>query len=84
MNGRRKAELPRVRVEVVTDRTAEIRGKGVHRVLERLQCPKQYQYRPPSGGRPCWTIPAQYARDVEAMAEHMGGSAEIDRQQVLQ
>jgi hypothetical protein len=70
-------------VSIVTEHTAEVRGDGVHRVLERLKVPAQFQYLPPSGGSKCWTVPARHARDVEAMAEHLGGTAEVDRQAVL-
>lgn len=80
---RRKAVPPMVTVAVVTEYTAEVRGDGVFRVLERLQCPKQFVYRPPSGGSACWAIPVRHVSDVEAMAEHLGGGAVVDGQQVL-
>jgi hypothetical protein len=80
---RRRRPPPRICVQVVTEHTAEVRGDGVFRVLEQMQCPRQFQYRPPSGGGPCWTIRRRDATDVEAMTEHLGGSCIIDGQQAL-
>lgn len=80
---RRPPRRSRLRIEITTLYTAEIRGVGAGRVLERLHVPRQYMYRPPSGGSPCWTVPARHARDVEAMTESLGGSVVIDGQQVL-
>ena len=80
---RRRQPKPRLTVLVPSEQTAEVRGTGGFRVLERLKVPKMWQKLPPSGGPPCWTIPARHAVDVIAMAEHLGGQARIDRQQVL-
>lgn len=78
-----RAVPPSVAVHVVTDYTAEVRGHRVRFVLDRLQIPKLYQHRPPSGGSPCWTVQAHNAADVEAMAEHLGGSCVVEHQAVL-
>lgn len=79
----KRRQRSQVRVDVVTDHTAEVRGTGAFRVLERLSCPKQFQYRPPSFGSPCWTIPASCAPDVEAMAERLGVAVVLDAQAVI-
>lgn len=74
---------PDLLITVPTGYTAEVRGLETYRVLDRLQCPRQFQYSPPSGGHPCWTVPAKLVADVVAMAEHLGGVATVDAQQVL-
>ncbi len=80
---RRKIKPPMVTVSAATAYTATVRGDGTFRVLERLQCPKLYLYRPPDAGSPCWAVPLRHMNDVAAMAEHLGGAAVIDGQQVL-
>ena len=50
--GRRRPGKPQLDVTIVTTHTAVVRGKYVHRALQRAACPAQYQHHPPDDGVP--------------------------------
>jgi hypothetical protein len=76
---RRRGRIPpRLLIRVTTAYTAEIEGTFARDVLDRAGCPKQFQYRPASGAKPCWTAPAWAVRDIVAAAESMNGSAQVE------
>lgn len=77
---RRGKRLPDITIAVTTQYTAEVRGKHVLVVLQTAGCPRQYLYRPPSGGEPCWAIPVAAVADVEAAAVYEGGTARHEGQ----
>jgi Fe-S oxidoreductase len=58
-----------VDINVPTKYTAEIRGKAAIRVLKKAGVPRMYEYRPLTGGKPCWIFPAERVGDVLAAAE---------------
>ena len=64
-------------VTIVTTHTAVVRGKYVHRALQRAACPAQYQHHPPDDGGAAWTVPARAAVEVAAAAESLGGTAHV-------
>ena len=68
---------PDLQIVVVTKNTATVRGDRVAWVLDRLDCRRQFTYKPVDGGSPCWTVPAAIVADVAAMAELLHGAAEI-------
>lgn len=58
-----------VEIRVPTRWTAEIRGRAAIRLLKKADVPRMYEYRPLTGGKPCWIFPADRVGDVLAAAE---------------
>jgi len=61
--------------------TAELRGRRALDLLRRAQVPHLFDYRPPSGGAPCWTCPASRVPDVLAAAQLSKNLRVVLRQQ---
>ena len=66
--------------------TCEARGpaSAVLRLLAKAGAPRQYDYRPPSDGAPCWTFPRSRLGDVLAAGEVARGlSVQLVHEQAM-